>query len=908
MRCVDALFEAQVERTPDATAILFNGNSLTYRELNRKADDLAQHLRELGVGPDVLVALYVERSFDMVVGMLGVLKAGGAYIPLDPIHPPQRLAYMLADAQPLVLLTQGRLLPQLPPNGSHIVAIDAALPPASALMAGPASARARSARDLAYVIYTSGSTGNPKGVEIEHGSVVNMLGSMQQRPGLSAGDTMLAITTLVFDIAVLEIFLPLTLGAKIVVAPSETARDGMALSRLIERSRVTVIQATPATFQMLLEAGWTGAPYIKILCGGEAWPEELASRLLSCCESLWNMYGPTETTVWSAVAKVEAGHPVVVGQPIEGTCLYVLDGRLQPVLAGVPGELYIGGDGLARGYFNRPELTQERFVADPFTADPGARMYRTGDEVLRLADGTLKFLGRLDHQVNIRGFRIELGEIEAKLMNYSGLAKAVVIVRDDQPGEQRLVAYSVSETDISAAALRAYLAAALPDYMVPTAYMRLPAFPLTPNGKLDRKALPAPTMQVSEADSASGESRSPTEQALATIWCEMLNLGQVGLRDNFFDLGGHSLLALRVIGKINKALKGVLTVPAFYQAPTIEGLAKAFEGSRGAKRAAQVLPLQRGHTGLPLYFIGAGPHEVRLARHIGENRPIFAIESPIPTGWHRITDAADRSAMPTIEELGALYSDALLAHVGTSPCVIAGYSFAGKMAFEAARAVQREGGNVAFVILIDAPVHAGEEHTGIAFQRSVRWIWQSAVAGRTGDRYYLLTIAGNVVRLLRWLCGRIPAVVKNHIDKVKRGFSTVAGPSGYFDENGIPIEEPVMVELNYRSAMAWKPCPLDAAGVLFRVRFPGEKILPGYDSTKGWGNLFARGLRVIHAAGDHVTMVRDENIVALARQIRAALDSKEIVQSLPVMRPGDEPDIGFTPARPNEAYQLHGLS
>ena len=397
MKYIHELFETQVERTPDAVAVVCDDSNLTYRELNRRADGLAQQLRALGVGPDVLVALFLERSLDMVVGMLGVLKAGGAYVPLDPRHPRTRLAYVLADAQPLVLLTHGRLQSELPPHRSHVVAIDADVPPAAGrLDQASAAGWARGPRDLAYVIYTSGSTGEPKGVEIEHCSVVNMLASMQRRPGLEAEDTMLAITTLAFDIAVLEIFLPLTCGARVVIAAGETIGDGEALIGLIERSGVSVMQATPTTMRMLLDAGWAGAPRLKVLCGGEAWTAELASEVLPRCGSLWNMYGPTETTVWSAVAKVEAGRPIVVGPPIANTRFYVLDDAFQLVPVGVPGELHIGGDGLARGYLRRPQLTRERFVSDPFAAEPGARMYRTGDLVRRLADGTLEFLGRRD--------------------------------------------------------------------------------------------------------------------------------------------------------------------------------------------------------------------------------------------------------------------------------------------------------------------------------------------------------------------------------------------------------------------------------------------------------------------------------------------------------------------------------
>jgi amino acid adenylation domain-containing protein len=348
MKSIPELFRAQAERTPDSIAVTFGDIALTYRDLNRRADELARRLRGVGVGPGVKAALYLERSIELVVAMLGVLKAGGAYVPLDPHHPRQRLSFIIDDAEPLVLLTSAHLQSEAPAHGAQVMLLDAVTPHARADPAREAL-EPPGPNDLAYVIYTSGSTGQPKGVQIEHHSVVNLLASMQRRPGLGADDILLAITTPAFDISVLEIFLPLVCGARVVIAPSEAVGDGAALINLIERSGATVLQATPSTMRMLLDAGWAGSPRIKLLCGGEAWSTELAARLLARCSSLWNMYGPTETTVWSAVAKVEAGQPVVIGPPIANTRLYVLDGAQQLVPVGVTGELFIGGEGLARG-------------------------------------------------------------------------------------------------------------------------------------------------------------------------------------------------------------------------------------------------------------------------------------------------------------------------------------------------------------------------------------------------------------------------------------------------------------------------------------------------------------------------------------------------------------------------------
>lgn len=894
MKYIHELFETQVERTPDAVAVAFKESNLTYRELNRRADGLAQRLRALGVGPDVLVALYLERSLDMIVGMLGVLKAGGAYVPLDPRHPRKRLAYMLADAQPLVLLTHGRLQSELPPHRSHVVAIDADVPPSTGrLDHAPATGLARGPGDLAYVIYTSGSTGEPKGVEIEHCSVVNMLASMQRRPGLDAEDTMLAITTLAFDIAVLEIFLPLTCGARVVIAAGETIGDAEALIALIERSRVSVMQATPTTLRMLLDAGWIGAPGLKVLCGGEAWTAELASELLPRCGSLWNMYGPTETTVWSAVGKVAAAQPIVVGPPIANTQFYVLDDAFQLVPVGVPGELHIGGDGLARGYLHRPQLTRERFVSDPFAAEPGARMYRTGDLVRRLADGTLEFLGRRDDQVKIRGHRVELGEIEAVLKRHPEIARCVVVAQEDAHGDHRLVAYMIPAAGsvIAAGELRLLLGETLPAYMIPAAFVSVASFPLTPSGKLDRKALPPPDVTLRETDAASLEPRTSTEKALARIWCEMLDLKQVGVRDNFFDLGGNSRLVVLAIGEINKTLNARLNVPAFFQNPTIEGLTRILEQKDHVRPEPQVLRLQPGHTGLPLYFVGAGPVEYQLAQLIGEDRAIFGTDAPLPVEWRTAITAADPAAQPTIEQLGVLHGDLLRAHAGSSPCAVAGYSLQGKIAFEAARALQRAGGNVALVLLLDARASSWSGFTRGAASESLRSIWRGAVTKAANDPPNTDGLSArlrNSWRLLRWLLARIPHIVKGRVSP-----STNPLLSGSFDKNGMPIEAKTVIRFTRIAAKSWHPRPIDTSAVLFRANWGGD-TLPGHDLTNGWRDLFARGLEIVESPGDHVSMLLDGHLTTVARHIEAVLDRYEAVQNMETAGSDNETDARVT--------------
>jgi amino acid adenylation domain-containing protein/FkbM family methyltransferase len=637
-RCVHELFEQQASLTPYSTAVEFEGDSLTYAQLENKSNQLASCLRFLGVGPDVLVGLCVERSLEMLVGLLGVLKAGGAYVPLDPSYPAERIDFMLDDSQVRVLLTQERLLTALPET-QKFERVAAGAWSRNDLIADvrpdpfPAETIARrrtvlcldadwhlveresetrpigpvGADNLAYVIYTSGSTGKPKGVEISHRSVVNFLSSMRKKPGSTANDTLLAVTTLSFDIAGLELFLPLTTGARVVIASREVAADGARLAALLKKSNATVMQATPATWRLLLEAGWPGDPALKVLCGGEALPRTLANQLAPRCAELWNMYGPTETTIWSAVGRVSAGDgPVFLGQPIANTRIYVLDRELQPVPMGVPGELCIGGDGVARGYHNRAELTAERFVKDPYSARPGAKLYRTGDLVRIRSAGKTEFLGRLDDQVKVRGVRIELGEIESAMNRHPAIREAVAAARDDSSGERQLVAYYVADPGQAPTTdeLRRHAKELLPEGMIPSAFVRMEALPRTLNGKIDRKALPAPEQTRPQLAEKMVAPRTPEEEALAGIWAKCLGIERVGIHDDFFDLGGHSLLATRLMHQVHERFQVELPVRALFEAPTVAGLTErlqSFRSSGAGQSVAPPRPVPRGGD-LPLSY------------------------------------------------------------------------------------------------------------------------------------------------------------------------------------------------------------------------------------------------------------------------------------------------------------------
>jgi amino acid adenylation domain-containing protein len=576
------LFEAWVDRTPDAVAAVFAGQSLSYRELNRRANRLAHYLRRLGVGAEDRVAFCLERSADLLVAVLAVMKSGGTYVPLDLRHPRERLAYVLSDTGAAVLLTESRVVDRLEglaPASAAVVLLDQE--PAELAAASPENPEPlpASAERLAYIIYTSGSTGHPKGVQVPHRALVNFLESMARRPGFSAQDTLLAITTLSFDMAVPEVLLPLVTGARLVIAPATAVGDGTMLAGLLASSQATVLQATPTTWWLLMASGWQGTPGLRGWIGAEAVPREVADQLLDRGVDLWTFYGPTETTVWSTCTRVaRTAGPVPLGEAFANTQIYVLDCALQLVPMGVPGELYIGGWGVTRGYFGQPGLTAERYLPDPFSASPGARMYRTSDLVRRRPDSVLEFLGRADFQVKIRGFRIELGEIEAALQSHGSVERAAVVAHGEE-GARRLVAYLVPQggeaSGLSVTDLRESLGRSLPEYMIPSSWVLLDALPLTPNGKVDRRALPAPDGVRPDLGAAYVAPRTALEEVLAGLWCEVLRIERVGIQDNFFTLGGHSLLATQVVSRIGEALQIEVPLRRLFEAPTVCGLAEA---------------------------------------------------------------------------------------------------------------------------------------------------------------------------------------------------------------------------------------------------------------------------------------------------------------------------------------------
>lgn len=848
-KCIHELFEEQVERTPEAVAVIFGGVRISYADLDAQANQLAHQLRLLGVGPDVLVGVCLERSIEMVVGFLGILKAGGAYVPLDPHYPRERLAFMLEDTNALVVLTHTRYRNALFEHHPRVLCVDSGVELSKEAQYSIPACGVRP-EHLAYVMYTSGSTGTPKGVCVTHRNVVRLVRNsnyIEVRPS----DRIAQASNSSFDAATFEIWGALLNGAAIVGITKEIALSPDAFAAALVSDSVNILFTTTALFNMVVRQAPTMFQALRyVLFGGEAVdPAPVRTALDRGPANLLHVYGPTETTTFATFYVVhsvlEGATTIPIGKPIANTTAYILDARGKVVPIGVPGELYIGGDGVARGYLNRLELTAERFIQDPFSSQPNARLYKTGDLCRWTSDGNIEFLGRLDHQVKIRGFRVELGEIETALLSHVAVRSCVVIAREDRPGEKRLVAYVVpNETEGSMSALRAHLGAKLPDYMIPSVFVFLDAMPLTPNGKVDRKALPAPEFDRAALSMRFVAARTRIERILTSIWSDVLGLDTIGIHDNFFELGGNSLLGIRLISRAAKAGL-VLTVRQLFESPTIDGLVKALATNKTSSVRCLV-PLRPSGSEIPLILTPglAGTSMVFLALRdaVRATIPLWTFDDP-----HLARHPAQ---IATIEELAHLWVSELLDAMPDKPSFrLAGYSFGGVVAVEMARQLISLGKEVDCVLILDGGL---PNSIDVAFDA--------------------LTFLESLARQLG-----VPDAVRTGSDEhdMQEVLRCIARIVGTWQESA--VDDPlawaqaalVAAENNHGRMLQWQVRPVDTPLVVLRASDDVARI-----PDLGWSGALGRPVDVLYVPGDHQTMMGAPFVQTLALCIQELLEHR----------------------------------
>lgn len=859
---VSQLFGAQARRTPDATAIVCGEKTATYQQIDQASDRYSQLLRQRGFERGRCVGVLLNRTVDLVTVLIAIHKTGLAYVPLDPRYPAERLKHIMADADLAALITDHDPDPELPLAQVAIIRLkDSATANSEVLLQGLSDAAGPD--DLAYVIYTSGSTGKPKGVEITQRSLVNLLSSMAMRPGLAQDDVLLAVTTVSFDIATLELFLPLLVGARIVLATEEDVTDGVRLKQLIECNGVTVMQATPASWRLLLDAGFRPRPGFKMLIGGEGVPRDLANRLLEGGGELWNMYGPTETTIWSSCAKMVRGSDAItVGGPIANTQFYVLDGNEVPVPVGVPGSLYIGGVGVARCYHNKPQLTAERFTANRFG---DGRVYLTGDLARWHPHGGIQILGRIDHQIKLRGFRIEPGEIESVLNSHPDIAEAVVILGVDAYGEDALWGYVVVRKackQSSAAligSLRISLGQTLPDYMCPTSITLLDAMPLTQSGKIDRRALPKPALVDAEVE-VGAHPLSDVERRLARIWSTVLGTNIADKHANFFESGGHSLLAVRLLARIDAEFGRRFSLATLFQAPSLAEQAELLE--RGDARDfdfRQIVRLQANGTKQPLIAINNTGIYYTLSKRLGPDRPFTTLQLFDPS-------LPPESLPSSFEQIAAGYVQLIRSVQREGPYALLGWCVAGSLAFEIAQQLCRSGQQVSQLVLVDTYVPGYLARLGMLRRLLADY----------SHRWKLIALDWSRVRLRRQSVG---AFVGNRIfvKKLLRFLgrtATDAEPVRIVQGGALSPEMYDQWLLNYllEAAERYEPRPYPGKIILFRsAEEPSGRFL---DFKMGWGAYAAGGTEVKEIEGDHFIMFQDPSVTQMANRISAVLDGR----------------------------------
>lgn len=843
-KCIHQLFEAQVARTPDSIALTFDERRLTYRELNSRANQLAHYLRTLGVGPEVRVGICVERSVEMIVGIVGILKAGGAYVPLDPAYPRERLQFMLEDSQAQILLTQQRLVADLSQHSLRIICLDKDWDQISQEITSNPKPTS-SPENLAYVIYTSGSTGKPKGVAIEHRATAAFLSwaisvfSPEKLKGV------LASTSICFDLSVYEIFAPLSCGGSMIVT-----ENILHLPSLPAANEVSLINTVPSVITELLRSQGIPPSVRTINLAGEPLKTALVRQLyeLDTVREVFDLYGPTEDTTYSTFA-LRSAERATIGRPISNTQAYILDRRQHLVPIGVPGELHLGGAGLARGYLNRPELTAEKFIQNPFSRVPGAHLYRTGDLARYLPNGEIEYLGRIDNQIKIRGLRIELGEIEAVISENPAVRENVVIAREDQPGDKRLVAYVVLNQPISKTSeLRGSLERKLPAYMVPSAFVELDRLPLTPNGKIDRKALPPPDRTDLQRNRFV-EPRDEIESKLARLWERVLDTAPVGVTDSFFELGGNSLLAARMFSETTREFGKNLPLATLFREGTIEHLATLLRHNEDDElkgRWSSLVSIQPAGSKQPFFCVhGVGGNVLTyraLAQYLGPDQPLYGLQSAGLDG--------KQTPHTTVEAMAAHYIEAICDLQPEGPYLLGGLSFGGIVAFEMARQLQKRGRKVACVALLDSPTeicatgYKLKQRMGVHFDNLLRLSF-------TARFKYLSQIARSGKRKIKSRIWRI-------------------GYKWYEDtRDHLPPALRNTKEINYQAAREYVLQSYRGRVALFRAI--ERSALDREDELLGWDK-FASEVDLYCVPGDHVSMVNEPNVRVLAEKLKQCLD------------------------------------
>lgn len=855
-KSISNLVEEQVLLHLNEVAVVDGKQSLTYEALNARVNILANHLLENGASADTIIAVCVERGVDLIVALLAVLKTGASYLPIDPAFPTDRIQYMVDDASVHLLITQTEYLEKIELPSDKVFLLEGDWLEHTTKKAANPKVTIR-ADHRAYLIYTSGSTGKPKGVQVSHQSVVNLLLHFQRELQVTPKDNLLGVTTVSFDIAGLELFLPLVSGCRLTLASKEDAIDPNRLLAYIQNQQITILQATPVSWRMLLAAGWNGKSNLKILCGGEALNADLAQQLCERSDYVWNVYGPTETTIWSSSYRLIKNEKAIkayasIGKPIANTRFYVLDSKLQPVPMGVIGELFIGGDGVSLGYLNRPDLNTERFISNPFDSTE-KKLYKTGDLVRYHLNGNLDYINRIDNQVKVRGYRIELGEIEVVLSQHPTIKSNVVISRKDRSGENRLIAYYIVQTEksVSPDKLKAHLQEKLPDYMVPSIMMEVKKFPLTPNGKIDRKALPEPE-HLEPVTRQFISSRTPNENLLASIWTEILGVSDISMNDDFFKLGGHSLLAVELMMEIEKHRGLKLPLAILFTNSTIEKLARVMDAEVSNQVWHSIVPIKMNGNRNPLFF-GHGVSGNVFKYHalsglLPDDQPCYGLQAYGLNGKDIPFDSIEKMAAYHVKEILNFQPE-------NKSFSLAGGSFGGYLVFEMARQLEAMGKKVELVALIDIDAATAIQflpfykkhlvNTGILFKRIYNRIVHILSADKAEREKYL----SHKFKSLK---------TKKELDiwLNKEDVAKTAGEeqASYFNN----IEDAC-----YKALMSYRIKPYDGKVILFRAK--SGYFSAKYDFDLGWNYYAKSGVEIYEVPGDHNSIFNKGNVEEMAR-------------------------------------------